>query len=112
MTPANWHEKSIAKRHNRKGFRLRPTNLNTFLAKHARQAHESSASKTYVAIDNPGSVTVLGFYTLSPAQVNFNLVPETPQPTRGRQASNRWFSPRQAGGRARLCKGRGSAASC
>ncbi len=83
MTLPNWHEEPIAKRHNRKGFDCGQADLNTFLAKHARQAHESSASKTYVAIDDAGSVTVLGFYTLSPAQVDFNLVPETARPAGG-----------------------------
>ena len=83
MTLPNWHEEPVAKRHNRKGFDCGQADLNTFLAKHARQAHESSASKTYVAIDDAGSVTVLGFYTLSPAQVDFNLVPETARPAGG-----------------------------
>ena len=80
MTLPNWHEEPVAKRHNRKGFDCGQADLNAFLAKHARQAHESGASKTYVAIDAAGSVTVLGFYTLSPAQVDFNLAPEAARP--------------------------------
>ena len=80
MTLTNWHEESIAKRHNRKGFDCGQADLNGFLAKHARQAHESGASKTYVAVDNAGNPAILGFYTLSPAQIDFNLAPEAARP--------------------------------
>ncbi|SCW94758.1 hypothetical protein SAMN02927924_04570 [Sphingobium faniae] len=44
-------ERRIAKRHNRKGFDCGQAELNDFLAKYARQAHDSGASKTYAAVD-------------------------------------------------------------
>jgi GNAT superfamily N-acetyltransferase len=80
MTLARWHQEQIAKKHDRKGFDCGQTDLNAFLAKHARQAHESGASKTYVAVDDTDGVTILGYYTLSPAQVEFSLVPEEARP--------------------------------
>ena len=83
MTLPDWHEEPVAKRHNRKGFDCGQADLNGFLAKYARQAHESGASKTYVAVDDAASATVLGFYTLSPAQVDFNLAPEAARPAGG-----------------------------
>ena len=52
MTFPDWHEEPVAKRHNRKGFDCGQADLNGFLAKYARQANESGASKTYVAVDN------------------------------------------------------------
>ncbi|MGO9483775.1 MAG: GNAT family N-acetyltransferase [Rhodomicrobium sp.] len=83
MTLPDWHEEPIAKRHNRKGFDCGQADLNGFLAKYARQAHESGASKTYVAVDNAGNPAILGYYTLSPAQIDFNLAPEAARPAGG-----------------------------
>ncbi len=83
MTLPNWHEEPIAKRHNRKGFDCGQADLNDFLTKYARQAHESGAAKTYVALDDADNATILGFYTLSPAQVDFNLAPDVARPGGG-----------------------------
>ncbi|MBF0375503.1 MAG: GNAT family N-acetyltransferase, partial [Alphaproteobacteria bacterium] len=83
MTLPNWREETIAKKRNRKGFDCGQAGLNDFLAKHARQAHESGASKTYVAVDAADDTTILGFYTLSPAHVDFNLAPEVARPAGG-----------------------------
>ncbi len=83
MTLPDWHEEPVAKRHNRKGFNCGQADLNGFLAKYARQAHESGASKTYVAVDNAGNPAILGYYTLSPAQIDFNLAPEAVRPAGG-----------------------------
>jgi len=83
MTLPNWHEEPIAKRHNRKGFDCGTADLNDFLSKYARQAHESGASKTYVAVDDADGTTILGFYTLSPAAIEFSLAPERARPAGG-----------------------------
>jgi GNAT superfamily N-acetyltransferase len=83
MTLPNWHEEPIAKRHDRKEFDCGQADLNDFLAKFARQAHESGASKTYVAVDDADHATIFGFYSLSPAQVDFNLAPEVARPASG-----------------------------
>ena len=83
MTLPSWREEPISKRHDRKGFDCGHADLNQFLAKYARQAHESGASKTFVAVDEADNVTIHGFYTLSPAQVDFHLAPEVAQPTGG-----------------------------
>ncbi len=83
MTLPHWHEEPISRTHDRKGFDCGHADLNDFLARHARQAHESGASKTYVAVDDADTITVLGFYTLSPAQVDFSLAPEAARPAGG-----------------------------
>jgi GNAT superfamily N-acetyltransferase len=83
MSLPNWREEPIARTHDRKGFDCGQTDLNDFLTKFARQAHESGASKTYVAVDDADKTTVFGFYTLSPAQVDFNLAPNTARPAGG-----------------------------
>jgi len=92
MTLPNWHEELIAKKHNRKGFDCGQADLNEFLAKYARQANESGASRTYVAVDDARDVTILGFYTLSPAQMEFDLVPEAARPAGGGAPSDRRLS--------------------
>jgi len=83
MTLPNWHEEPIAKGHNRKGFDCGQADLNAFLAKYARQAHESGASKTYVAVDDADGTSIFGFYTLSPAHIDFDLVPDQARPAGG-----------------------------
>jgi GNAT superfamily N-acetyltransferase len=82
-TPA-WHEEPIAKKHDRKAFDCGQEDLNRFLQQFARQAHEHGASKTYVAVDDADGKTILGYYTLSPAQVDFYRVPEVARLNLGR----------------------------
>ena len=86
MSVPDWREEAIAKKHDRKAFDCGQSVLNVFLAKHARQAHENGASKTYVAVDKTDGVSVLGFYTVSPAQVDFHRVPEAARTGGGRHA--------------------------
>jgi GNAT superfamily N-acetyltransferase len=84
MTAPAWHEEAIAKKHNRKAFDCGQEDLNLFLQQYARQAHEHGASKTYVAVDDADVTTILGYYTLSPAQVDFYRVPEVARLNLGR----------------------------
>jgi GNAT superfamily N-acetyltransferase len=84
MTLPAWREVPIHRSHNRKDFDCGQPDLNAFLAQYARKAHENSVSKTYVAVDSGDGTTVHGFYTLSPAQVDFHRVPEIAQPVGGR----------------------------
>ncbi len=83
MTLPDWHEEPISRKHNRKGFDCGQADLNDFLTKYARQAHESGASKTFAAVDDADGTTIYGFYTLSPAQVDFDLAPEVARPAGG-----------------------------
>lgn len=84
MSIPPWHEEPVQKKHNRKGFDCGQTDLNRFLAQYARKAHEHGVSKTYVAVDDTDGTTVYGFYTLSPAQVEFSRVPAEARPAGGR----------------------------
>lgn len=86
MTIPPWREEAVDKKHNRKGFDCGQVALNAFLAQYARKAHENGASKTYVAVDKADGLTILGFYTLSPAQVDFHRVPEVARSGGGRHA--------------------------
>ncbi|MBM3610432.1 MAG: GNAT family N-acetyltransferase [Alphaproteobacteria bacterium] len=75
MNISTWREEPISKKHDRKDFDCGQNDLNIFLAQYARQSHELGASKTYVAIDSTDGTTIYGFYTLSPAQVDFSKIP-------------------------------------
>jgi GNAT superfamily N-acetyltransferase len=84
MTLPLWREEPIAKKHDRQAFDCGREELNQFLREYARQAHEHGASKTYVAVDKADEKTVYGYYTLSPAQVDFHRVPEVARLNLGR----------------------------
>jgi len=83
MTLPHWHQEAISKQHDRKGFDCGQPPLNEFLLKYARQAHLSGASKTYVAVSDAEPAHILGYYTLSPAQLDFELAPEAARPAGG-----------------------------
>jgi GNAT superfamily N-acetyltransferase len=84
VTAPAWHEEAVAKKHDRKAFDCGQEDLNRFLQHYARQAHEHGASKTYVAVDDADGKTILGYYTVSPAQVDFYRVPEVARLNLGR----------------------------
>lgn len=71
MSVLAWHEEPIGKRHDRDGFDCGEAALNEFLQRHARQSHDLGGAKTFVAIDDAGGKTILGFYSLSPASVEY-----------------------------------------
>jgi predicted N-acetyltransferase YhbS len=76
MTLPVWHEEPIARKHDRKSFDCGQPELNAFLKDHARQSHERGAAKTFVAVDDGDGQTVHGYYSLSPASVEYARAPE------------------------------------
>jgi len=76
MTLPAWHEESIRRSHDRKGFDCGDVELNEFLAKYARQAHESGSAKTFCAMDNANPGKILGFYSIAPAQLDYRRIPD------------------------------------
>lgn len=67
-----WREEPISRRHDRAAFDCGNAALNEFLQRHARKSHELGGAKTFVAADD---AAILGFYSLSPASVEFARVP-------------------------------------
>ena len=51
--------------------------LNEFLRRYARKSHELGGAKTFLAIANADNKTVVGFYSLSPACIDYARTPET-----------------------------------
>ncbi len=111
-----WKEEAIAKHHNRKVFDCGDDILNAFLRNHARQSHEKGAAKTYLALDS--SETILGFYCLSPASIDYAQTPkiltrglsrhEVPVFRLGRLAVDKTAQGKGLGGQLLLAAGRRS----
>lgn len=76
MTIPTWHEEPIAKAHDRKAFDCGDAALNDFLQRYARQSHEQGGAKTFVAIDNANPMKILGFYSIAPAALSYERMPE------------------------------------
>jgi len=75
MTALVWDEAPIAKRHDRAAFDCGDSDLNLYLQKFARQNHESGGAKCFVASPADAPARVLGFYTLSPASLDYSRTP-------------------------------------
>ena len=76
MSLPAWHEEPISKKHDRGAFDCGEPALNEFLQRHARQSHDLGGAKTFLAINDAGNKTILGFYSLSPASVEYARTPE------------------------------------
>lgn len=73
----DWREEPICRHHDRKSFDCGAAELNTYLARFARQNHESGGAKTFVAVSQAQPARVLGYYSISPGAIQFARVPET-----------------------------------
>jgi GNAT superfamily N-acetyltransferase len=71
-----WHEEPIGKKHDREAFDCGEEALNEFLRRYARKSHDLGGAKTFLAIDDADNKTILGFYSLSPASVDYSRTPE------------------------------------
>lgn len=71
-----WREEPVAKRHDRKNFDCGDAELNDYLHRFARQNHVSGGAKTFVAVAPDEPSRVLGYYSLSPASLEFARVPD------------------------------------
>lgn len=72
-----WREEPIDRRHDRAGFDCASGALNDYLRCFARQNHESGGAKAFVAVPLDDGRRILGFYTLSPASIEFARTPDT-----------------------------------
>ena len=75
MTGLTWEEAPIGKKHNRPAFDCGDADLNLYLQRFARQNHESGGAKCFVAAPVDDTARVLGFYTLSPASLEYARTP-------------------------------------
>lgn len=77
MSLSDWYEAPVAKKHDRASFDCGEPALNDFLRRYARQSHEKGVAKTFVAVSQSDHKTILGFYSLCPASLEYDRVPET-----------------------------------
>ena len=77
MSLPEWREEPIARHHDRQSFDCGEPALNEFLRRYARQSHESGSAKTFVAVSTEDDRSVFGFYSLSPASLDYARTPET-----------------------------------
>lgn len=76
MNAKFWHEEPVGKKHDREAFDCGEAALNEFLRRYARKSHELGGAKTFLAIDDTDDKTILGFYSVSPASVEYAKTPE------------------------------------
>lgn len=70
-----WREEPIGRHHDRKSFDCGSPHLNDYLERFARQNHESGGSKTFVAVPVAEPARVLGYYSISPGDIEFARIP-------------------------------------
>ena len=75
MTAIEWRETSLDRQHDRARFDCGDIELNNWFARYARQNHESGGAKTFVATTAECPANVLGFYSLSPASLDYARTP-------------------------------------
>ena len=71
----DWREEPIGRQHDRTSFDCGVPDLNTYLARYARQSHQSGGAKTFVAVSPGDAARVLGFYSISPGAIAYARVP-------------------------------------
>ncbi|PBB23512.1 GNAT family N-acetyltransferase [Mesorhizobium sp. WSM4312] len=116
MNSTTWQETPIGKQHDRAAFDCGDTDLDTYLQRFARQNHESGGAKTFVAVTAQDPSRILGFYSLSPASIDFVRTPaiarrglgryEVPVYRLGRLAVDRSIQGRGLGGGLLLAAGK------
>ena len=67
MAPPAWQAVPLTRRHDRKAFDCGVPELNTYLARYARQNHESGGAKTFVAVLDAERQLVLPLATIAEA---------------------------------------------
>src|SRR5450759_570586 len=122
MTALIWEEGPLGKDHDRTAFDCGEDSLNTYLKRYARQNHESGGAKCFLATPRDAPARILGFYTLSPASVEFSRAPavvtrglgryEIPVYRLGRLGVDRSVQGRGLGGRRRSADRRQKRSCC
>jgi hypothetical protein len=70
----------LTRAHDRAGFDCGDETLNRFLREYARKNAQESLGVTYVLVGEPGSSTILGFYTLVMTEIVSELMPPDRRP--------------------------------
>ena len=79
-----WREEALTRHHDRSSFDCGTPALNEYLRRYSRQNHESGGAKCFVATPADSPTQILGFYTLSPASLEFSRTPAVAKKGLGR----------------------------
>jgi GNAT superfamily N-acetyltransferase len=71
-----WHEEPIGEQHDRDECDCGEEARNEFMRRYGRKSHDLGDAKTFLAIDDGDNKTILGFYSLSPASIEYARTPE------------------------------------
>jgi ribosomal protein S18 acetylase RimI-like enzyme len=74
-----WTFCPISKQMSREDFDCGKESLNLYLRQSARQHHEKGISKTFVALPDPKSTIIAGYYSVCMAQIEFLSMPSAQQ---------------------------------
>ena len=75
MTGVEWRETPLGRQHDRARFDCGEDALNEYLRRYARQNHASGGAKCFVASTAADPERIIGYYTLSPASVEYSRTP-------------------------------------
>jgi GNAT superfamily N-acetyltransferase len=84
MTALLWEEAPLAKQHDRTAFDCGDADLNIYLQRYARRNHDSGGAKCFIAAPTTAATRILGFYTLSPASLDYSRTPAVAKKGLGR----------------------------
>lgn len=73
--PAEWRVEPLRKDHDRSRFNCGEPALDLYLARFARQNHESGVARTFVAVGQSASERVLGYYSLAVGAIDRTNLP-------------------------------------
>ena len=71
----SWRIEPLAKSHDRSHFACGELALDAYLARFARQNHESGVAKTFVAVGSDSPRRVLGYYSISAGAIDRDNLP-------------------------------------
>jgi GNAT superfamily N-acetyltransferase len=75
MTRLVWEEAPLGRAHDRAAFDCGDDDLNVYMKRYARQNHANGGAKCFVAVPTETPMRILGFYTISPASIEFSRGP-------------------------------------
>jgi len=77
--PVDWRIEPLRRDHDRAGFGCGEPPLDTYLARFARQNHESGVARTFVAVSEAAPDRVLGYYSLAAGAIDKESLPPSDQ---------------------------------
>lgn len=75
MVSDSWRIEPLARAHDRSHFACGEAALDEYLARFARQNHESGVAKTFVAVGSNSPPRVLGYYSISAGAIDRDNLP-------------------------------------